>query len=83
MSFAEDVAAANTRRLPQCTVGLWRAEFGKTNPKEAAEFDAALADVTVHGSAIHAAMQKRGYQQGQNNVTRHRRGACSCPSPTT
>lgn len=83
MSFAEDVAAANSRRSSQCTVGVWRGEFGKSNPKEAAEFDQALEDPTVNGSAIHAAMKLRGFKEGANTVTRHRRGGCSCPSPTT
>lgn len=81
MSFTDDVLAGATKTGSRCSVAVWREQFVLVDPVGAEEFDTLIADPTVQGRAIWAAMRARGYGPGQQSVTRHRRGDCQCPSP--
>lgn len=71
MSLAEEARAHASRPGPRCAVCRYLED-----PTIGPELAEALADDSLYGSAIGAALRGRGYPVGDQTVTRHRGGGC-------
>lgn len=77
MSLMDEIAVLNKPRQQGCVVADTRSVLDK---QDAAELDAALADVSIQHRAIAKALAARGVKIGQDGkaIARHRKGECSC-----
>ena len=78
MSFADDVDGYQIPRA-RCSVGVWRES---QDAETQAQFDERLRSAAP-SRAIWEAMRARKFSGTEQTVSRHRRGDCKCPSPTT
>jgi hypothetical protein len=74
MDLLEEIEADSSQRKIGCSVGTFISE--QPDPEK---WLTALADKKRYATtAIHRAMQKRGFTRSSKQVESHRNGGCSC-----
>lgn len=80
MTLLEDLAQERIAKGPRCAVGGW---LDTLSPEDRAEVEAALHSEYA-STLIHKLLVKRWAVIFRfESLQRHRRGGCSCPSPTS
>jgi hypothetical protein len=77
MSLRDAIAQADitAKKGPPCSVGVI---INQLSPDDLVALNDALADLTITGRAITAALTAEGYKVRDYAVNRHRRGICMC-----
>ena len=77
MGLADQFAALRPNHGgTRCSVG---ASLDRMEPDDRAALQAALDNPTIQGAGISLVLRNNGYDVGDQAVSRHRRGVCSCP----